>query len=96
MSRPKILKLQDEVDQLIYKFGSNHFLLAEAFLQIIHRENILTGNRIRRRHGEEELIPQSVMYPKSNRSQIAWVIDVPKEWISMTGREEKWSERANI
>lgn len=85
MSRPKVLKLQSEVDVLIARFGSNHFLLAEAFLQVIHRENILTGNRIRRRHGEPEIIPDPVMYP-SKSTKVEWVIDVPKEWISETGR----------
>ncbi len=87
MSRPKILKLQAEVDEIMSRFSSNRFLMAEAFLQIIHRENIVTGNRIRARHGEPEVIPEPVMYQTTNPKKLEWIIDVPKEWISLTGRQ---------
>jgi len=89
MSRPKVLKLQDEITAIMGKFHDNRFLMAEAMLQLIHRENILTGNRIRKRYGEEEIIPDPVMYYEGSHRKpkdIQWVIDVPKPWISETGR----------
>jgi hypothetical protein len=88
MSRPKILKLQAEVDEIMAKFSSNRFLMAEAFLQIIHRENIITGNRIRARHGEQEIIPEPVMYQTNNPAKLEWIIDVPKKWYSLTGKDK--------
>lgn len=69
------------------KFAGNRFLMAEAFLQVIHRENIITGNRIRRRHGEPELIPEPVMYQTPSPKKLEWIIDVPKEWYSLTGKD---------
>lgn len=87
MSKPKILSLQVEVDEIMTKFSSNRFLMAEAFLQIIHRENIIVGNRIRKRHGEPEIIPEPVMYKTSNPAKLEWIIDVPKEWYSLTGKQ---------
>ena len=90
MSRPKVLKLQDEINIIMVKFRDNRFLMAEAMLQLIHRESILTGNRIRKRHGEEEIIPEPVMYKEHGRlnadKKVEWVIDVPKPWISETGK----------
>jgi hypothetical protein len=93
MSRPKLVQLQVEVEEIITKFSSNRFLMAEAFLQIIHRENILTGNRIRKRHGEPEVIPEPVMYKENSNHRrvptrrVEWIIDVPKSWYSLTGKE---------
>lgn len=72
------------------KYHNNQFLMAEAMLQLIHRENILTGNRIRKRHGEEEIIPEPVMYKHNglrSKRNVEWVIDVPKPWISETGKK---------
>lgn len=91
MGRPKILQLEDEIKVIMYKYRENQFLMAEAFLQIIHRENILTGNRIRKRHGEAEIIPEPVMYKQSGKRihptrKLEWVIDVPKSWISETSK----------
>lgn len=88
MSRPKILKLQAEVDEIMTKFSANRFLMAEAFLQIIHRENIITGNRIRSRYGEPEIIPEPVMYKSASPTKLEWIIAVPKEWYSLTGKEQ--------
>lgn len=87
MSKPKILQLQVEVEDIMAKFASNKFLMAEAFLQIIHRENIITGNRIRRRHGEPEIVPEPVMYKTNSPAPLKWIIDVPKEWYSLTGKD---------
>lgn len=89
MSRLRLLKLQDEINMLMNKFHNNDFLLAEAMLQLIHRENILTGNRIRARYGEPEIVPEPVMYAESGhfRKKVEWIIDVPKPWISETGRK---------
>ncbi|WMM74448.1 hypothetical protein RCF27_09270 [Rhodococcus pyridinivorans] len=84
MSKPKILVLQREVEELQCKFKGNQHLLTEAFLQIIHRENIITGNRIRKRHDEPELIPEPVMYQTKNPKKLEWIIDVPKDWVSLT------------
>lgn len=86
MSKPKLLKLQAEVDEIMYKFRDNKLLMAEAFLQLIHRDNILTGNRIRKRHGEAEIIPEPLMYKGNGQRKVEWIIDVPKEWTSLTGR----------
>ena len=87
MGKHKVLYLQTEIDQLMAKFSSNPYLLAEAFLQIIHRENIITGNRIRKRHGEPEIIPEPVMYKTFTPKKLEWIIDVPKEWISLVGKD---------
>jgi len=85
----KLLKLQDEMTMIMNKFHGNDYLMAEAMLQLIHRENILTGNRLRRRYGEPEVIPEPVMYKPNglrSRRNVQWVIDVPKPWISETGK----------
>ena len=90
MSRPKVLKLQDEITIIQNKFSDNRFLQAEAMLQLIHRENILTGNRLRRKYGEPEIVPEPVMYQQKglrSHRKVEWVIDVPKPWISETGKE---------
>ena len=84
----KILTLQKEVDEIVDRFQSNRWLMTEALLQIIHRENIITGNRLRRRHGETEIIPEPVMYQTTNRKKLEWVIDVPKSWYSLTGKDK--------
>lgn len=85
----KLLKLQTEMTMIMNKFHGNQYLMAEAMLQLIHRENILTGNRIRKRYGEPEIIPEPVMYKgtglRSHRN-VEWVIDVPKPWISETSK----------
>lgn len=89
MGRPKVLKLQDEITTIMNKFHGNDFLMAEAMLQLIHRENIITGNRLRARYGEPEITPEPVMYQQHglrSHRKVEWVIDVPKEWISETGR----------
>lgn len=93
MSRPKLLKLQDEVDYILLHFKDNSFLRAEAMLQLIHRENILVANRYREKLGLEPIIPDPVMYSEKGRvthkklyRNTEWVIDVPKEWVSETGR----------
>lgn len=89
MSKPKLFKLQDEIDMLMLKFRGNEYLRAEAMLQLIHRENILTGNRIRKRYGEPEITPEPVMYLKNTHglnTKVEWIIDVPNPWISETGR----------
>lgn len=90
MSKPKVLKLQNEIDEIMYKFAGNKLLMAEAFLQVIHRENIITGNRIRKRHGEPEIIPEPVMYAASSQpkrpEKLEWIIRIPTSWISETGK----------
>lgn len=88
MSKPKLLKLQQEITDIQNKFNGHEFLMAEAMLQLIHRENIITGNRIRKRYGEPEIVPEPVMYQKNglrSHREVEWVIDVPKPWISATG-----------
>lgn len=84
------MKLQDEITVIQNRFHDNRFLMAEAMLQLIHRENIITGNRIRKRYGEPEIIPEPVMYKGTNglsrRGKVEWVIDVPKPWISETSK----------
>lgn len=87
MGKPKILKLQDEIDEIMIKFSSNRFMMAQAFLQLIHRENIITGNRIRKRYGEPEITPEPLMYKGENQHKVEWVIDVPKSWYSLTGKD---------
>lgn len=85
----KLLGLQREIELIMLKFRGNEFLRAEAMLQLIHRENILTGNRLRKKYGEPEIIPEPVMYkPNGFRAskKVEWVIDVPKPWISETGK----------
>lgn len=90
MSKPKVLELQREIEEIMYKFRNNDLLMAEAFLQIIHRENIITGNRIRARHGEEQIIPEPVMYARNSQhnrpENLGWIIRIPTSWISETGR----------
>jgi len=86
----KLLKLQREITLIQNKFHGNQFLMAEAMLQLIHRENILTANRMRRKYGEPEVIPEPVMYKGTGlraHRNVGWVIDVPKPWISETGRQ---------
>ena len=86
MSKPKIIELQEEIAAIMDKFSANRFMMAQAFLQVIHRENILTGNRIRRRHREAEIIPEPMMYKGDNSRKIEWVIDVPQEWTNIVGK----------
>lgn len=87
MGQNSIVKIQAEIDEIMIRFSSNRFLMAEAFLQIIHRENILTGNRIRRRYGEPEIVPEPVMYKTSSPKKIEWIIDVPKSWTSLVSKD---------
>lgn len=88
MSKPKVMKLQHEVSMIMSKFRGNDFMMAEAMLQLIHRENIITGNRLRKKYGEPEIVPEPVLYADRNRpdQRVEWVIDVPKPWVSETGR----------
>ncbi len=82
----KLLKLQDEIDEITTRFQGNRFMLAQAFLQLVHRENIIVCNRLRKKYGEAEIVPEPLMYKGANQHKIEWVIDVPKEWVSLTGR----------
>lgn len=84
MGRQKVNELAMELDEVFIKFRGNQWLLKEAILQMIDRENIITSNRIRARHGEAEVVPESKRYKQRSAS---WIIDVPKSWISLTGKE---------
>lgn len=83
----KINQLHHEIEALERKFSGNSWLRSEAMLQLIHRENILTGNRLRRKYGESEIIPEAHMYKPINHKKVEWIIDVPQEWISLTGKD---------
>lgn len=79
-------KTAKEVNEILTKFQGNRWLMAEAILQMIRRESILTGNRLRRKYGEPEKVPEPNMYAHGS-PKVEWLIDVPKEWTSLTGRK---------
>jgi hypothetical protein len=59
----------------------------EQMLQIIDRETIFKLNRDRKRHGEPPIIPNRQRYKNEGSENIGWIIKVPKEWTSLTGRD---------
>lgn len=85
MGKNNINKLATEVENIMNNPLWQKWYRIEAILQIIERENILTGNRIRRRHGEEEVIPEARVY---RQKDLGWIIDVPKEWYSLVGKDK--------
>lgn len=84
MSKLKVVELAKELDEVFVKFSSNRWLLKEAILQMIDRENILTGNRLRSKYGEPEVVPERQHYKQKPGE---WIIDVPREWVSLTGKD---------
>lgn len=84
MGKNSIDTLASEVELILNNPLWHKWHRVEAILQLIERENILTGNRIRRRHGEPEVIPEVRIY---KQNKVEWLIDVPKEWYSLTGKD---------
>lgn len=85
MSKARTVKNYEEALKLIkkYSIGSEH-MLALALVQMIEREKVRVLNRYRQEHGEP-LLPTDPPYILGSQTT-QWVIDVPKSWISETGR----------
>lgn len=78
-------KLAKEVEGIMRQYsGSNQWHVIERVLQIVDREKIMVLNRYLKKRGEPELIPEPQRYKENEHT--TWLIDVPKEWTSLTGK----------
>lgn len=82
----KILRNYDEVLGFVRQFRSNEHMLATALTQMIEREKIMVANRYRKASGQEPLPTDPPALPGGKLWE--WIIPVPTEWISETGRHQ--------
>lgn len=85
MSKSRLIKNYDEAVMLIKKFRGNDHMLAMAMVQLTEREKVRVLNKYLENKGEPLLSTEAPLLPGNQRFE--WVIDVPKEWISETGRD---------
>lgn len=83
MSQSKTNLLASEIESYLIRYGSNKWMLAEVFVQLVDREKILAINKERAKHGEPEIIPEPQRY---KGQQHTWIIDVPKEWVNLVSK----------
>lgn len=86
MGRGKANTLAQEVHDLVKTYPYHQWHVVEAILQIIDREKIMVINRYRKNHDEPELIPEPQRYKGINQEHTKWIVDVPKDWYSLTGK----------
>lgn len=85
MGKSRTMKNYEEAKMLILKFQSNPHMLALAMIQLVEREKVRVLNNYLEARGERKLPTDPPGFPSHN-GPVEWVVDVPREWVSLTGR----------
>jgi hypothetical protein len=87
MSKSRLVKNWEEARLLFLQYQSGQFtdhLFIAAIVQLVEREKIRVLNGYLSKRGEELIPTDAPRLPGGERFE--WIIDVPKDWISETGR----------
>lgn len=88
MSRPRMAKNWDEATDIVEKFYGHKHMLIKAMVQFAEREKIRATNSYRKKLGEPVIDLAKEPPKEPNGENLVWVIDVPREWYSLTGKDK--------
>jgi hypothetical protein len=86
MSVRRTEKNWKEAWEIVNKFYADRHMMCNAIVQLIEREKVRVLNNYLKERGEP-LLPTDPPYLPGGR-QFEWIIDVPKEWYSLTGKDK--------
>lgn len=87
MSLNRTEKNWRDVQDVLARFHGHDHLMALALLQLIEREKVRVLNNYRKTHNEP-LLPTDPPKLPGDRDFGEWLIEVPKEWYSVTGKDK--------
>lgn len=86
MGKPRTFKNFIEVSGVVNKFYGNKHLLCTAVVQLMEREKVRVLNNYLKERGEPLISTDPPLMPGGRNFE--WLIDVPKEWYSLTGKDK--------
>lgn len=88
MGKSRTEKNYKEAQEIVLRFEGRQHLLTLAIVQMIEREKVRVLNAYRKNHGEPPLPTDPPRLP-GDREHEEWLIDVPREWYSVTGKSPR-------
>lgn len=85
MGKPRTVKNYVEAGEVLNRYRYNDHMLLVAIVQLIEREKVRVLNSYLKERGEP-LLPTDPPYLPGGQP-FEWLIDVPKEWYSLTGKD---------
>lgn len=85
MGKPRTVKNWEDVQKVLVQFRGNQHLLETALVQLIEREKVRVLNNYLKARGEPLISTDPPRW--AGGETFEWIIDVPKEWVSLTGKD---------
>jgi hypothetical protein len=86
MSKPRTVKNWDDAWLVVNKFYGDRHMMCNAIVQLIEREKVRVLNNYLQDHNEPLLPTDPPHLPGGQQFQ--WLIDVPKEWYRLVGKDK--------
>jgi cobyric acid synthase len=86
VSKPRTEKNWDEAWEVVNKFYGDRHMMCNAIVQLMEREKVRVLNNYLKQRGEPLISTDPPLMPGGR--EFEWIIDVPKEWYSLTGKDK--------